>query len=191
MSVRTMCVVIALAGTMAVTTLAQPKRIEIVQPFDYPALGVGPQLREVLIVRPGEEDDVASRAIVTGLQHLQHSLVDAPKLLAKPLAPGRDYAVETARLSDADIRAHNDSYPTTRLPTTAIYGVSYKIRYEIHKDEKNRRLLVLLTPTLYHRGTASKWREYREDYSGEFFATRVVRAITEQFTDLLRTQKLG
>jgi hypothetical protein len=145
----------------------------------------------VLIFRAGQEGDAASRAIVTALQRLQHSLVDAPKVLGKPLAPGRDYAVEIARLSDSDIHTHNESYPTIRVPTTAIYGISYKVRYEIHKEEKNRRLLVLLTPTLYHRGTASKWREYRQDYSGEYFATRVVRAINEQFADMLRTQKAG
>lgn len=162
---------------------AQSRTVTTEQRFERPSVGVGPN-PHLLVIENGQEDDVTSLVVIQALQSLQHSLVDGPAAVGATLTPNKEYTVDIVPLTESEIAEHNQEYPNLALPTSAVYGISYKLKYSVRDKPPDRKLLLQLRPVLNHRGTGSKWREYKREYSSEFFGDRVLRRVTAAFAAL-------
>jgi hypothetical protein len=161
----------------------EPRLLTFERPFERPSLGVGPN-PYLLVIENGRENEVASLVIIQAFQSLQHSLLGAPTTPGAALSPDKEYGVDVVQVGETEIAEHNSKYPSMSLPSTALYGIGYKIKYRVRDKANDRRLLMELKPLLNHRGKGSAWREYKRAYSGEYFGNRVLGRISEQFAAL-------
>jgi hypothetical protein len=172
--------VLALAPTAA---KGQKRKHKFPQPFTYDAKGIGgTPVEGVILLAQGTEVQVASRVLVQTLQELQHGFVRRQEDLQNPLTPNKEYSTDIVPLGN-ELDQYNSNPDHSKMPLAkdVLYGISYKVRYQINDEARNRNFLIELTPILHKKGAGGKWREYSKSYSSKFFADRVLTLLERNF----------
>lgn len=182
---KTCSAVVVLAAVVATADIAgQKKAVRMSQPFTYDSRGVGDNpVSHVIVLKPKEEGQFISRTLLGALQQMQFSVPKHVLSASTPLAPARWHETDTVPLARDVIARHDQAYPQFRLGADVIYGLQYRVRYEVDTKPRTRSFVIDVTPVIYRRGAASsKWHDIKPDYSSDFFAARLIQQITKDLS---------
>jgi hypothetical protein len=156
------------------------------EPFSLTEKGIGSNpIDQQLVLNAEDEEPFVSRVLLQTIQGFHLSVADRPANAVEPLVPKREYKTDIAPLSEDNLRNYNAANNgTLLLDPTLEYGWQYALSYEIHID-RDRYFFIEMKPKLYFKGAASSaWREYKRDYSGDFFAALLSDALKNNFKAL-------
>jgi hypothetical protein len=178
---------------VAVATWAQrgEKRVTFKQPFSLQEKGIGANpIEGQLVLNAQDEEPVVSRALLETIQGFHLSVLDRAQNAAEPLLPKHEYKTDIAPITDESIRSYNASNSgSLALDPTLEYGWQYILNYEIHV-ERDRYFFIEMKPKLYFKGAASStWREYKRDYSGDFFGAMLSDALKGKFKAMAESKR--
>ena len=162
---------------------AGEKRFTYKEPFSLQERGIGANpIEGQLTLDARDEEPVVSRVLLQTIQGFHLSIPERPPNAAEPLLPKRDYKTDMAPLSDEEVRKYNASETGKLvLDGTLEYALQYVVSYEIHV-ERDRYFFIEIKPKLYFKGAASsEWREYKREYSGDYFASVLMDALKGNF----------
>lgn len=164
------------------------KRYTYKEPFSLTEKGIGSNpIEGQLVLNAEDEEPFISRVLLQTIQGFHMSVADRPANALEPMLPKREYKTDIAPLSEDNLRSYNAANGATlSLDSTLEYGWQYALSYEIH-TERDRYFFIEIKPKLYFKGAASSaWREYKRDYSGDFFAALLNDALKNNFKALAR-----
>lgn len=191
MSVLRHIAILLLALTFCSEAIGGEKRVTFKQPFSLQEKGIGANpIEGQLVLNAQDEEPVVSRMLLETIQGFHLSVLDRDQNAAEPLLPKHEYKTDIAPIRDESIRSYNASNSgSLALDPTLEYGWQYTLSYEIHV-ERDRYFFIEMKPKLYFKGAASStWREYKRDYSGDFFGAILSDALKDKFKTLTQSRQ--
>ncbi|MCC6670317.1 MAG: hypothetical protein IT458_04605 [Planctomycetes bacterium] len=159
---------VLMSGVLTLGACAPAEYVTI--PFEYLSMAAGNEgVRDVVVLRPGDEQRAVSDALFLAVQTLEHGIVK-PEVAAGAMLPtGEVLETGFVKLSPEIIEQHNKASATAKLPPDRLYRLSYRVEYSIG----DRRIDLRVWPHLQQRGSGGEWRDDTPDYSGRFFTDRL------------------
>lgn len=161
------------------------------EPFSLTEKGIGSNPIEGQLVLNAEDEEAAvSRVLLQTIQGFHLSVVERATDTAEPLLPKHEYKTDVAPLSEDNLRSYNAANNgILSLDPTLEYAWQNVFHYEIH-IERDRYFFIVNNPKLYFKGAASSaWREYKRNYSGDFFAALLNDALKNNFKALAQEKR--
>jgi hypothetical protein len=169
---------VLIIGAIVAIAFAESGKHILSKPFTYESRGVGSNpVDTILRLKPGTERSLVSWAVLDALQRMDFSVGGRS---GEQLQPDKSYTTDIVTLGDDWVASHDRASPNLQLWKEVVYGLQYKIRYRIDSNPRDRRLVCEVIPVLYQRGAATtRWHQYSREYSGRFFAERLLSQVEQ------------
>ena len=149
------------------------------KPFRSDGAGIGgDDVLGELIIAPGTERDVASRALVQALHQMHLSVVRPQMGLAGTIPPKRQWESDVAEVPRVLIDGYNREAPQLALPV-ARYGIQFKGEHDVSYSRFRYKVDALL----FERGSVGPWHRVGDSrYVGDYFVGHLVSLIEGALT---------